>query len=347
MARQHPGAEHRPRARDPGGQGAGARDRRRVAGRSIVCRQLPSDLATGIRRHGRSVAGEAPAPRPSRGGEADSAGNAAGRRAGTAGPPFPARSAGHGPAAVAAYRAALRLRRQRHRRLLLRHGAAPGSRPAAHREPLRTSGPGTGDHAPPPGVPLACRGARTRPRAPRHQAREPFRRPVGHRVRLLESARLRDREGAARLRSGRIGSDAAHLAEPRPGHTRVHGARDRLCRGLDRRPDRSLLPGVRRLLGAHGAAGLPGEHPGADAAASRANAAGVAVRGLGASGSTRPGSIADAVSREGSGEKTLLGARARSAACPHPLPGCLDARPRSRVVECARPGRRCLRSADL
>ena len=61
--------------------------------------------------------------------------------------------------------------------------------------PLRA---GTSDHAPPPGVSIARRGARTRPRAPRHQAREPLRRPAGHRVRLLESARLRDREGATR-----------------------------------------------------------------------------------------------------------------------------------------------------
>ena len=122
----------------------------------------------------------------------------AGRDARAARPPFPARSAGHRRAAVAAHRAALRLRRQRQRQLLLRHGAARRARPPSHRESLRSAARRAGDHAAAPGVPVARRGARARARAPRHQAGQPLRGPARVRVRLPEGARLRDRQGSTR-----------------------------------------------------------------------------------------------------------------------------------------------------
>ena len=63
------------------------------------------------------------------------------------------------------------------------------------------------------------------------------------------------------------------------GHAGVHGARGDLRRRPRRWPGRSLLARVRRLLGAHRAAGVPGEHAGADAPAPRADAARPPVRG--------------------------------------------------------------------
>ena len=250
-------------------------------------RQLPSDFAAGIRRHGRGLAREAPAPRPSRGREADSAADAAGadareqlvRR-------FQREAQVTARLAVAAYRAALRLRRERQRQLLLRDGAAAGSRPPAHRESLRTAACRAGHHAPAAGVPIARRSARARTRAPRHQAGEPLRGPAGNRVRLSEGARLRDCEGSARA-GARHRMRRCSAPNPRQGTPAFMAPEVDLRRApIDGRADLYSLA-CAGLLGAHRAAGVPGEHAGANAPAPCADAARVRRRSLRASDSRR------------------------------------------------------------
>ena len=102
--------------------------------------------------------------------------------------------------------------------------------------------------------------------------------------------------------------------------------------------DRPLLARVHGVSGADRTASLPGELPGADAPPPPADATGTTVRGLGASDSRRARGDPDDVSRKGSGGAAVIGARARIAACTHPMPGALDRGPSPRVVDDPRPG---------
>ena len=103
-----------------------------------------------------------------------------------------------------------------------------------------------------------------------------------------------------------------------------------------RRPGRSLFAGVHGVLGAHRTAPVRGQHADADAPASCSDAAGAAVRSLGAADSTRARDHPHDVSREGSREATVFGPRARRAACARPLRTALDRRPGAGMVGCAR-----------
>ena len=141
-----------------------------------------------------------------------------GLRTRAARPALPPRGTGHGGPAVAAHRSALRLRRQRQRLLLLRHGAARRPRPAPHRQTLRTSTLRARDHAHAAGVPVTRRSTRARPRASRHQAGQPVRHRAPTRVRLPEGPGFRDRQG-----STRPGGDDAHGPGSAARHACVHG----------------------------------------------------------------------------------------------------------------------------
>ena len=114
-----------------------ARHRRGAARRAARGRKLPAGVAPRLRRHGRGLAGPPSPARPSGGREADPARSAAGQRARSTRPPVPARGAGDRGAALAAHRAALRLRRERQRQLLLRDGVARRARSQPDRDALR------------------------------------------------------------------------------------------------------------------------------------------------------------------------------------------------------------------
>ena len=107
---------------------------------------------------------------------------------------FPPRGRNGGQPAVSAHRGAVRLWRHGRPDAVFRHGVAGGpesritgasARPLARRP--------CGSH-PSPGVRVTRRGARARPGASRHQARQHPCRTVGTRLRLRESPRLRSRE---------------------------------------------------------------------------------------------------------------------------------------------------------
>ena len=95
------------------------------------------------------------------------------------------------------------------------------------------------------------------------------------------------------------------------------------------------------VLGPHRTASISGELTGADAPPPPADATGPTVRGLGASDSERSRSHPDDVSRKGSGGATVLGSRARCAACARFLRTGLDRREGARMVGCARSRPRC------
>ena len=103
-----------------------------------------------------------------------------------------------------------------------------------------------------------------------------------------------------------------------------------------RRQDRPLLARMHGVLGPHRTAPIPGEHAGADAPPPPADATGATVRGLGAAHSRGSRGHPDDVSREGSGTATVLGSRARCAACARFLRTGLDRREGARMVGCAR-----------
>ena len=105
--------------------------------------------------------------------------------------------------------------------------------------------------------------------------------------------------------------------------------------------DRPLLARMHGVLGPHRTASISGEHTGADAPPPPADATGPTVRGLGASHSERSRSHPDDVSRKGSGGATVLGSRARCAACARFLRTGLDRREGARMVGCARSRPRC------
>ena len=98
---------------------------------------------------------------------------------------------GHRASAVAAHRAAVRLRDRSRPTLVLRDGAARGRGPVGAGEPLRTGAPRPRGVDPAPGLPVAGRSPRAGPGAPRHQAFQRAPRPAGQAGRLREGARLR------------------------------------------------------------------------------------------------------------------------------------------------------------
>src|SRR5262249_41621015 len=125
------------------------------------------------------------------------------------------------------------------------------------------------------------------------------------------------------------------------GDSRVHGTGGDPWRFAPRRARGSLFVGVRGLLGPHGTIALPGEHGGANAPSPRTDAAPAALGCVRTSESKSVGSEVRAVSREGSGEASGDGARARSAARLHPLPGAVDRGKGARMVGGARAGSHC------
>src|SRR6185436_152406 len=94
------------------------------------------------------------------------------------------------------------------------------------------------------------------------------------------------------------------------------------------------------VLGPHRTAHLSGELTGADAPPSPADATGPTVPDLGASHSERSRSHPDDVSRKGPGGATILGSRARCAACARFVRTGLDRREGARMVGCERSGPR-------
>ena len=126
------------------------------------------------------------------------------------------------------------------------------------------------------------------------------------------------------------GQDATILTRPgdSAGHSCVHGARAGLWRQrLDGRADLYSLA-CTAYWALTGQLLFQANTPTQMLLHHAADATGAAVRGLGASHSERSRSHPDDVSRKGSGEATVLGARARCAACARFLRTGLDRRAR-------------------
>ncbi len=167
------------------------------------------------------------------------------------------------------HRAAVRLRRQRERQLLLRDGAADRDGPRVAGPAVRADGAGARRLRAAPGVPIARRSACRGTAAPRHQAAQSL--PVPSRPRLRRAQGPRLRAGEVAERRHRAGDRRRH-AEWNAG---VHAARARhrrRCRGAVG----SLLARLRRLLDANRAAGVHRRSDGGDGAP-RADRAGAAV----------------------------------------------------------------------
>ena len=92
---------------------------------------------------------------------------------------FRSRGAGDGEPPVAAHRAAVRFRRDRDGKLLLRDGAAARNGPAADGRTSRSAAAGAGRLSAAAGVSFVVRSARAGTGASRHQAGEPLRLPAG------------------------------------------------------------------------------------------------------------------------------------------------------------------------
>ena len=136
-----------------------------------------------------------------------------------ASPAVRARGAGDRAAALAPYGRAVRLRRGRGRRLLLRDGAARRTRRRSAGATVRTGAARARDLPAAPDLPFPLRSRVARAGAPRHQAREHLPLPLRRGVRLREGPGLRHREGDWRHR-GSVGAgphprERASRARPR------------------------------------------------------------------------------------------------------------------------------------
>ena len=168
---------------------------RPAAARGAGAGQLSAGRAARPRRHGRGLAGRAPAAGAQRGGQAGAA------RSCSAPAARPKRKLmlrrfereAQATAALSSPHTIQRVRLRRHRRrdVLLRDGAAGRPRPRVAGARVRPAA-GRPRHLPAAaGLPLAGRRARPRPGAPRHQAGQHLRLPDGARLRLRQGARLR------------------------------------------------------------------------------------------------------------------------------------------------------------
>ena len=126
---------------------------------------------------------------------------------------------------------ALRLRRHRRPHLLLRDGAAGRPRPRNAGAGVRTAAGRPCPVRAAPGVPLARRGARARPGAPRRHAGQHLSVPDGPRLRLRQGPRLRPGE-VQRPAGHRADADGRHARDRR--HAGLHGPRADCRRGRGR-----------------------------------------------------------------------------------------------------------------
>jgi hypothetical protein len=220
-------------------------------------RQLPAGRTARRGRDGRGLARRARLARPPGGDQADPARRPGRRRRGShdGGAAVRAGGAGHRAAPLPAHDHALRLRPDRRRCVLLRHGAARRDRPPGARRPLRPVAARARRARAAPGLPLAGRGARAGPCPSRRQAGQHLPLPAGHRGRLRQGPGLRPGQ-AHRPELGR--------AAPYPGgsdlrNAVVHGARGGPRRGA-RSARRSVRRRLRRLLAARRPDGVSRRH---------------------------------------------------------------------------------------
>ena len=159
--------------------------------------KLSARRAAGSWRDGRGLPRDAPHARAAGGDQADSSRGAWRERSGgraTRRHAFPPRGRNRRQPAVSAHRGALRLWRHGRPDAVFRHGIAGGPESRITGAPARSLAAGPCGSHPSPGVRVTRRGARARPGASRHQARQHPCRTAGTRLRLREGARLRSRE---------------------------------------------------------------------------------------------------------------------------------------------------------
>ena len=201
---------------------------RPASARGAGSRELSAGRTARDRRHGRSVARGASSAGARCGDQAGAAGGARrARRARSAGDAQAVRARGAGDRGLelAAHDPGLRLRHHAGRHVLLRDGAAHRPRPRVARPRIRPAAAEPRHLSPAPGVPLAGRCARARPRASRHQAGQHLCLPHGPRVRLHQGARLRAGQDAAGGRTYPGPADAGDDRKHDAGHAGLHGSR--------------------------------------------------------------------------------------------------------------------------